>query len=194
MILNDATIRKLAEEEQLVVPYRADQQNPASYDVRLGRRIMEATPVGWRMHDLSVFTQDNPFGIEPGQFYLAETEETFNLPEDVAAQFVLKSSVARRGGNHLLAGFCDPGWHGSRLTMELTAVNPYCPLKVWGGMKVGQMVFHQTMPVEVSYAVTGRYNNDQSVQPAKREKDGQAEEVSDRTGAPLEEEEKPAAS
>ena len=78
--------------------------------------------------------------------------------------------------------------------MELTAVNPYCPLKVWGGMKVGQMVFHQTMPVEVSYAVTGRYNNDQSVQPAKREKDGQAEEVSDRTGAPLEEEKEQAAS
>lgn len=170
------TIRKLSTEERMIEPYLEELQNPASYDVRLGRRLLEATPVGWRMHDMSEFSEESPFVLEVGQFYLAETIETFNLPEDVSAFFFLKSSRARRGVEHSHAGFCDPGWHGSKLTMELTSVHPYDPVPVWEGMKIGQMVFHQTLPVEVSYAVTGRYNGDATVMPskdeAKEERDG----------------------
>jgi dCTP deaminase len=169
VILNDATIRELAQAREMISPYLEELQNPASYDVRIGRRLMEATPVGWRIHDMSSFSEESPFLLEFGQFYLAETIETFNLPEDVSALFFLKSSRARRGVEHSHAGFCDPGWHGSKLTMELTCVHPYDPIPVWEGMKIGQMVFQETKPVEVSYAKTGRYNGDQTVMPEKPE-------------------------
>lgn len=176
MILNDATIRELCQLRGMIRPYLEELQNPASYDVRLGRRLMEATPVGWRMHELHSYSEESPFLLEFGQFYLAETIETFHLPDDVSAFFFLKSSRARRGVEHSHAGFCDPGWHGSKLTMELTSVHPYDPVPVWEGMKIGQMVFHGTLPVEVSYAVTGRYNGDATVMPskdeAKEERDG----------------------
>ena len=90
---------------------------------------------------------------------LAETREIFNLPDHVAAQFVLKSSRAREGLEHLLAGYCDPGWHGSRLTLELHNSRRLHNVALWPGMKIGQMVFHSLAGrPERSYAVTGRYN------------------------------------
>jgi dCTP deaminase len=101
------------------------------------------------------------FALTPGQFILASTCETFNLPNDIAAEFKLKSSLARGGLNHLLAGFADPLWHNSRLTLELTNTLQYHTLRLKQGMKIGQMIFYRVKPVphEASYAVKGRYNN-----------------------------------
>jgi dCTP deaminase len=92
---------------------------------------------------------------------LAQTREVFNLPDHIAAQFMLKSSRAREGLEHLLAGYCDPGWNGSVLTLELQNARRKYPVKLWPGMKIGQMVFHTIAgKPERTYAVTGRYNND----------------------------------
>jgi len=98
---------------------------------------------------------------------LAETLELFNLPDDISCQFVLKSSRARSGLNHLLAGWCDPGWHGSKLTLELKNERLHHALPLWPGLKIGQMVFHQMSSVPLkSYAVTGNYNNHLTVMPS----------------------------
>jgi dCTP deaminase len=95
---------------------------------------------------------------------LGETQEIFNLPNHIAAQFVLKSSRAREGLEHLLAGFCDPGWHGSRLTLELSNARRHHSIPIWPGMKIGQMVFHVIAgEPERTYRETGRYNNDEQV-------------------------------
>ena len=86
----------------------------------------------------------------------------------MAAQFVLKSSRAREGLEHLLAGFCDPSWHGSRLTLELSNARRHHSVPIWPGMKIGQMVFHLiTGTPERTYAVTGRYNGDLGVTASK---------------------------
>ena len=117
--------------------------------------------------DISDKTADDPYKLLPGHFCLAETCELFNLPEDISAQFVLKSSRARLGQNHLLAGWCDPGWHGSKLTLELKNERRYHGLPLYPGMKIGQMVFHRMSNVPVnSYAVTGHYNNHKTVMPS----------------------------
>lgn len=150
----------------MVLPYNEDLLNPASIDVLLGDRLMvevEHTPE-LQLLEISHHTQANPYWLAPGEFVLAETQETFNLPDHVAAQFVLKSSRAREGLEHLLAGFCDPGWHGSKLTLELQNGRRLHSLPIWPGMKIGQMVFHVISGrPERSYAVTGRYNGDGSV-------------------------------
>lgn len=154
----------------MVVPYDPELQNPASLDVTLGERLMIEVPhrPELQIHGISHHTQADPYWLEPGQFCLAETREIFNLPDHVAAQFVLKSSRAREGLEHLLAGYCDPGWHGSRLTLELSNARKLHPIALWPGLKIGQMVFHLISgEPDRSYAVTGRYNRDLQVQASR---------------------------
>jgi len=77
----------------------------------------------------------------------------------------LKSSLARSGLQHLMAGWCDPGWNNSKLTLELTNVTQHHTLLIKPGMKIGQMVFWSCTPVPLdkSYSVTGQYNNQETV-------------------------------
>lgn len=169
MILPDHTIRQLCEQQAMVVPFNAELLNPASLDVTLGRLIMVESPTDRAMQliDISHCTEQSPYLLQPACFILAETEEIFNLPDHVAAQFMLKSSRAREGFEHLMAGYCDPGWHGSRLTMEITNARRLWPLQLWPGMKIGQMVFFQMQgQPDRSYAVTGHYNAHLRVMPS----------------------------
>ena len=150
----------------MVIDYDEDLINPASLDVRLGGTLLIESVKSPALvpYPLHQHNQDDPYMLVPGQFVLAETIETFNLPNDLAAQFMLKSSRAREGLEHLMAGYCDPGWHGSKLTMELHNSRQLHPVPLWPGMKIGQIVFHKmsTAP-QRSYAVTGRYNQHASV-------------------------------
>ena len=104
--------------------------------------------------------------LQPGEFCLAETLELFNLPDDICSTFLLKSSRAREGYGHMLAGFADPGWHGSRLTLELKNERLHHPLPLYPGLKIGQMVFHRMTPPLRSYRETGHYNNHLTVMPS----------------------------
>jgi dCTP deaminase len=154
----------------MVVPFDPVLVNPASIDVLLGDRLMIEVPdrPELQIHGISSHTAEDPYLLQPGEFCLAETREIFNLPDHIAAQFVLKSSRAREGIEHLLAGFCDPGWHGSRLTLELSNARRMHPVAIWPGMKIGQMVFHKMDGIPArSYAVTGRYCNDLTVTASK---------------------------
>ena len=156
----------------MVTPFDPALLNPASLDVRLGHhiRIESATTPELVLYDLKREGWDEltPYLLRPGQFILAETVETFHLPDMIAAQFMLKSSRAREGLEHLMAGYCDPGWHGSKLTLELHNSRQLHCVAIWPGMKIGQMVFHQMSQAPLrSYAVTGRYNGDQQVTGSK---------------------------
>lgn len=108
--------------------------------------------------------------LKPGQFCLAQTREVFHLPDNVAAHYMLKSSLARAGLQHLFAGFADPTWNGSVLTLEYVNQLRHHSLVLEPGMKCGQMVFFRgtsPVPPEHSYAVKGQYNNDTKAQPSK---------------------------
>lgn len=108
--------------------------------------------------------------LEPGEFCLAQTREVFHLPADVAGHFMLKSSLARAGLQHLFAGWADPTWHSSVLTLEYQNILRWHPLALEPGMKCGQMVLFRgssPVPPERSYAVRGSYNGDTIAQPSK---------------------------
>ena len=119
-ILVDHEIRELCE-AGMVSPFEPKLINPASLDVRLGNKILIERPEQKELVEvtLACHTKANPYWLAPSEFVLTETLETFNLPDFIAAQFALKSSRAREGLEHLMAGYCDPGWHGSVLTMQL---------------------------------------------------------------------------
>jgi dCTP deaminase len=172
MLLVDFHIRSLCE-SGMVSPFDPELLNPASLDVRLGSLLLvervgcsELAPL-----DISRFDAETPFMLPAGAFVLAETMETFALPEFVCAQFVLKSSRAREGIDHHQAGWCDCGWglkQRSVLTMELKNNRQHWPVAIWPGMKIGQMKFIKLdeRPVR-SYAETGRYNGDLGVTGSK---------------------------
>lgn len=105
------------------------------------------------------------FLMPPGMFLLASTREVFNLPKNVAFNYRLNSSLGRATLNHALAGFADPGWHGSNLTLEFKNWSEYHYLRIRPGMKCGQAIFYEAEPApdERSYAKIGSYNKSEGV-------------------------------
>jgi dCTP deaminase len=142
-------------------PYQPELIQPSSIDVRLDRffrlfdnhkypfidpaedqpeltRLIEAKP-------------DEPFILHPGEFVLGSTFELVTLPDDVAARLEGKSSLGRLGLlTHSTAGFIDPGFSG-HVTLELSNVATL-PIKLWPGMKIGQLCFFRlSSPAEKPY-------------------------------------------
>lgn len=109
------------------------------------------------------------YDVAPSEFFLASSREKFNLPNDIVAEYVLKSSLARNGLNHLLAGYCDPGWSNSKLTLEFKNESRFHTLRIRPGMKIGQVKFYRVKPVpaHASYSATGQYNNQTAVTPSR---------------------------
>ena len=169
MIIPDHMIHTLCQ-GGMVTPYDEKLVNPASLDVRLGSTLLIESVQSPALvpYPLEGHTEANPYLLAPSQFCLAQTVETFSLPNTIAAQFMLKSSRAREGLEHLMAGYCDPGWNGSVLTLELHNSRQLHPVALWPGMRIGQMVFHQMQATPtLSYRTTGRYNGDAMVQASK---------------------------
>lgn len=161
----------------------------ASLDLRLGRYILvETIPphtvetglsqvISLRQKDplhmtrVDLQAQDN-FRLRPGQLILAETQEKFNLPLWLSSEYKLKSSMARIGLEHLNAGWCDAGWTGSVLTLELRNLTTFHEIELVYGDKIGQMVFfkHNEVEYDNSYAARGRYNGLNTVSAPIRDK------------------------
>ena len=165
--------------ENGVISAAMENVNGASIDVTLDDLIMVESDLAETVRltdkNANYFEEQsiiNGYDIAPKEFLLASTAEVFNLPDDIVAEFVLKSSSARKGMQHLLAGYADPGWCNSKLTLELVNVNRYKTLTIKSGDKIGQMKFYRVEPVptHANYAVTGQYNNQDKVQASKGSK------------------------
>lgn len=170
-LLSAVELLKLVE-DGIIEGVSRESINAASIDVHLGDTFLieqynEVHPI----LDLSkreapvMKTVMDGIILEPGQFCLTHTVETFYLPDYISGQFILKSSMARAGLEHSQAGWADSGWSGSSLTLELTNLLKHNRLMLKKGMAIGQMVFfkHAKVPPEFLYTTKGRYNNDKSV-------------------------------
>jgi dCTP deaminase len=168
-ILPDHEIHQLCA-AGMVTPFDPSLVNPASLDLRLGGQLLIESCESPQLvpYPLDQHSESDPYLLQPGQFVLAQTVETFNLPPTTAAQFVLKSSRAREGLEHLMAGFADPGFNNSVLTLELHNSRQLHCVPIWAGMKIGQLVFMRMASAPlVDYSVTGHYNNDRTVTASK---------------------------
>lgn len=147
--------------------------NQSSIDIRLGWNILhecpnpkiislrDREPLEMQLHKMT----DEGYVVAPGEFILAESFEIFHLPNNISAEFKLKSSVARIALNHMLAGWCDAGWNSSVLTLELFNTCRYHTILIRPGDFIGQVTFfrHTEVPHEHSYSQKGRYNGDAEV-------------------------------
>ena len=162
MLLSDRDIRAEIESKRVVLdPYDDEMIQPSSVDVRLDRyfRVFEnhRYPHIDPAEDQPDLTRavepdgQEPFILHPGEFVLGSTYEVITLPDDVAARLEGKSSLGRLGLlTHSTAGFIDPGFSG-HVTLELSNVATL-PIKLWPGMKIGQLCFFRlSSPSEHPY-------------------------------------------
>ena len=151
MLLSDRDIKAELDAGRIgLEPYQPEMVQPSSIDVRLDRffRLFDNHKYPFidpavDQPELTRFVEvdaDQPFILHPGEFVLGSTFELVSLPDDVAARLEGKSSLGRLGLlTHSTAGFIDPGFSG-HVTLELSNVATL-PIKLWPGMKIGQMCF-----------------------------------------------------
>ena len=162
MLLSDRDIRaEIAAGRVALDPYDAAMVQPSSIDVRLDRmfRVFENhryphIDPAEEQPELTRAVQpkgEEPFILHPGEFVLGSSFEAVTLPDDVAARLEGKSSLGRLGLlTHSTAGFIDPGFSG-HVTLELSNVATL-PIKLWPGMKIGQLCFFRlSSPAEHPY-------------------------------------------
>ena len=151
MLLSDRDIRTEIDKGRVTLePYDPGMIQPSSIDVRIDKYFRVFENHRYPHIDPSIEQadltrevtpdDDEPFILHPGEFVLGSTFELVSLPDDVAARLEGKSSLGRLGLlTHSTAGFIDPGFSG-HVTLELSNVATL-PIKLWPGMKIGQMCF-----------------------------------------------------
>jgi dCTP deaminase len=162
MVLSDRVITRLIAAGRIAIdPYDPDLMQPASLDVRVDRLFRVFRNSRYPYIDVKLEQEDmtelvevddgEPFILHPGEFVLGSTYELVTLPDDVAARLEGKSSLGRLGLlTHSTAGFIDPGFSG-HVTLELSNVATL-PIKLWPGMKIGQLCFFRlSSPAEHPY-------------------------------------------
>lgn len=169
MLLSDRDIKARVDSGDIVLdPWDPAMVQPSSVDVRLDRffrtfenhRYPHIDPAE-EQTDLTRMIEthgDEPFILHPGEFALGSTLEVVGLAVDLAARLEGKSSLGRLGLlTHSTAGFIDPGFSG-HVTLELSNMATL-PIKLWPGMKIGQLCFFQlSSPAEHPYG-SARYGS-----------------------------------
>jgi dCTP deaminase len=167
--MSDRDIRASIEAGEIgLEPLDMSLLQPSSFDVRIDRffRLFDNHKYAFidpaeQQDDLTRFVEvapDEPFILHPGEFVLGSTYEFVKLPDNVAARLEGKSSLGRLGlVTHSTAGFVDPGFNG-HVTLELSNMATL-PIKLWPGMKIGQLCFFQlSSPSETPYG-SAKYLN-----------------------------------
>lgn len=153
MLLSDRDILQGVESGEIGLdPWEPTMIQPSSVDVRLDKyfRIFEnhrypSIDPSEEQPELTRLVEvpaEEPFVLHPGEFVLAATYECVSLGPSIAARLEGKSSLGRLGLlTHSTAGFIDPGFSG-HVTLELSNMATL-PVKLWPGMKIGQLCFFQ---------------------------------------------------
>ena len=169
MLMSDRDIRAQLQAGRIGLdPLNLELIQPSSIDVRLDRffRLFHNHKYAFidpredqaELTHMVEVASDEAFILHPGEFVLGSTFEFVSLPDDIAARLEGKSSLGRLGLlTHSTAGFVDPGFQG-HVTLELANVSNL-PIKLWPGMKVGQLCFFQlSSPAETPYG-SAKYLN-----------------------------------
>ncbi len=95
--------------------------------------------------------KDEPFIIQPGDFVLATTIESIEVPDDLAGRLEGRSSIGRLGVVvHSTAGHVEAGFKG-HITLELGNMGKM-PVALYFGMRICSISFEQlSSPAKVPY-------------------------------------------
>ena len=158
MILSDKEIRKYVQNtvDPLIQPFVEANLQAASYDVslsgnisvlkRTGRAIDPSTDSKEELDKMYEEMRISPAGylFSPGEYLLAELEETVSIPPDLTAHIRPRTRFTRAG--ILIADqHCNPTYKG-KLYIGLHNAGPN-PVLLWPGLKIAQFVFEELTSV-----------------------------------------------
>src|SRR3989338_1736107 len=184
MILSDRDIKKYLKQGVIKItpqPDLSDSLGSCSIDLRLGFsfRVFDHSKYPYidpRNPKLTAdvtseirIKENEPFILQPGDFVLATTIESFELPDDLLSRLEGRSSLGRLGiVVHSTASIFEPGWQG-KVVMELGNLGRM-PVALYPGMRVCALTFEQlTSPVDVPYnkKKSAKYAAQKSAIPSK---------------------------
>lgn len=184
MILSDRDIKKALKSGRIKITPEPDlkiQLGSCSIDLRLGKRfgIFNHSKYAYidpndpklvkDMMEEIVVKKGEPFVLQPRDFVLATTMESFKLPNDLLARLEGRSSLGRLGiVVHSTASIFEPGWNGV-VVMELGNLGRM-PVALYPGMRVCALTFEEVSSVvEVPYSKkkTAKYKRQQTPLPSR---------------------------
>ena len=124
-VLPDKLIKEMIKTGKLKIePFNIDQLQPATYDLKIGSKIL-ASPTGpTQLGKVIQLSQEKPcYSVESGQMVGVMSFERLELSKQLSARFGIRSSFARMGLNAFGGLQLDPGFKG-RLIMNLLNVGP----------------------------------------------------------------------
>ena len=182
MIMSDRWIRAQALNNKMIDPFVESQKRDGvisyglssyGYDARVSDEWKIFSNINSAIVDPKDFSKDtfvyvksDVCVIPPNSFALARTVETFDIPRDVLAICLGKSTYARAGIVVNMTPL-EPMWRGE-LVLEFSNTTPL-PAKIYANEGACQILFFKgNEPCEVSYADrNGKYMNQTGVTTAR---------------------------
>jgi len=164
-MLSDAEILEELDKGNIIIkPFRIEQLNPNSYDVRLGEYyavenvlnhvILPFDEKSIRNH-WKIKKANKEIKIHPGETILAHTQEIIGGHHNIASKMNARSSLGRLGLSVCkCAGFGDVGFI-NKWTMEITNHSQHASIHLPIGMRIAQISFFRTGKVLKEYK--GKY-------------------------------------
>ena len=122
-VISGETIEKLIQSKELILePLDKECLQPASIDLRVGRRAIKS-PVGETRGAVIDLAKEKKIEILPGQFASVLTLERLLLPVSICGRIGLRSFYTRRGLISFHGAQVDPGFSGY-LVVPLVNVGP----------------------------------------------------------------------
>ncbi|MFH1788858.1 MAG: dCTP deaminase [Candidatus Altiarchaeota archaeon] len=144
MILGKSEILKRVGEDALISNFSEEGLGGAGYDLRVARAYTITTHsflgVSERKTPKVAELTDESMIIRPKSFILIETLEEVNMPEDVMARILPRSSLFRMGCV-LATAVVDPGYKGT-LTMGLANLSSH-DFVFEKNARIAQIVFEE---------------------------------------------------
>ena len=175
MILSGKSIHEQLGQKIRIEPFRAEQLNPNSYNLRLHHELLVYDQPTLDMkrentaHRLTI--PQEGLLMEKDKLYLGRTIE-YTETHGYVPMLEGRSSVGRLGlFVHITAGFGDVGFAGF-WTLEMFCVQP---VRIYAGVEICQIFYHSIEGEYETYRSGrhsgGKYQNNQGVQPSLLFKD-----------------------
>lgn len=170
MILSGKEIAARIGGDIIIDPYDAGKINPNSNNMALHNELLSYInpPLDMKRGNAfeSIIIPEDRFVLEPQRLYLGRTVE-YTETENLVPMLEGRSSVGRRGlFVHVTAGFGDVGFKGF-WTLEIFCIQP---IKIYPGVEVCQVYYH-TIEGDHERYTSGKYQNNQGIQPSMLYKD-----------------------
>jgi len=156
MILGSGEIRKLIRENNLLENYLEENIEGAGVDLRVGKifhlksgaKLTTSERILPEVEEI----KERQFALKPEHYVLVQTMEKVNMPLNICARMLPRSTI-QRSGVYQFHAFIDPGYSGA-LTFGMKNLGKF-NFEFEKGTKVSQIIFEEVKGEAKGY--NGRY-------------------------------------